>query len=396
MSELYPLIFSLVFMAILGIVAGLFLRVLNRPWWQHKWVRLIAYLIPVFGGICIVLWAAGVELANSLLSGIGATGAASTVVIQLAMLFSLPISGATHALFKLIKKFRYRIAGPVDPDPHRRLFLKSAAAIFPLAAVSTGVTGVANSIGPVSIPIIKFKYPNLPDKLDGLKILQLSDAHLGYYIILEDLEKALAEIAPHKPDLILMTGDIADDLTSLPYALDMIGQLKPRLGCYACLGNHEYYRGIYQVRQAFDQSPISLLVNQGVTIDVEGAPVYITGADDPRWLRRDNRDFIFKSIDSCLDSAPSEAFKILLSHRPNGFDYAAKHNIDLMLAGHTHGGQIGIGGRSIFEQALPLKYLWGSYSDGNGSRLYTTSGLGHWFPFRLGCPREAAIIELHS
>ena len=395
MSELYPLIFGLVFMVILGLVAGQFLRVLNRPWWQLRWVRLISYLIPLFGGICIFLWAVGVKFDNALFSGIGATGAASTVVIQLAMLFSLPISGATHALIKLVKKLRSRIVGPTEPDPHRRLLLKSAAAIFPIAAVSTGVAGVANSLGPVSIPDIKFKYENLPDQLRGLKILHLSDSHLGYYVILEDLEEILAELAPYKPDLILMTGDIADDLTSLPYALDMIDQLKPRLGCYACLGNHEYYRGIYKVRQAFDKSQISLLIDRGVTIDVDGAPIYISGADDPKWLRRDNRDFIYKSIDSCIDPAPVDAFKILLSHRPNGFDYAASKKVDLMLAGHTHGGQIGIGGRSFFEQTLPLKYLWGPYTKGKGSYLYTTSGLGHWFPFRLGCPREAAIITLH-
>ncbi|MCP4583483.1 MAG: metallophosphoesterase [candidate division Zixibacteria bacterium] len=394
MSELFPLIFSLVFLAVVGTVAGLFLRVLNSPWWEYKWIRLTAYLIPVFGGICIVLWFLGVKFASGLFTGIGASGAALTVVIQLAMLFSLPISGVTHAFFSLAKRLRLHVAGPAKPDPHRRLFLKGAAAVFPVAAISTGVAGVANSLGPVLMPKINFKYANLPAALDGLKILQLSDIHLGYYVILSDLEQVMAEVKNHKPDIVLLTGDIADDLTSLPYALDMIAQLKPRLGVYACLGNHEYYRGIYEVRQAYDKSTIPLLVNQGLSVDIDGAQLYVAGADDPRWLRRDNRDFLYKTIDKCIEGAPEGAFKLLMSHRPNGFDYAANKGVDLTLAGHTHGGQIGIAGRSVFEQALPLKYLWGPYTGKNGCRLYTTSGLGHWFPFRLGCPREAPIITL--
>jgi predicted MPP superfamily phosphohydrolase len=381
-------------MAILGTVAGLFLRVLNRPWWELRWVRLTAYLIPVFGGICIVLWFLGVKFASSMFTGIGASGAALTVVLQLAMLLSLPISGATHALFNLAKRLRSHIAGPATPDPHRRILLKGAAAVFPIAAMSTGVAGVAKSLGPVNYPEFVFKYDNLPAVLDGLKILHLSDVHLGYYVILQDLERVLAEVKPMKPDLVLMTGDIADNLASLPYALNMIEQVKPRLGAYSCLGNHEYYRGIYEVRKAYDAGPVPLLVDEGVKIDVDGVSLYIAGADDPRWLRRDNRDFLNKTIDQCAAKAPGECFKILLSHRPNGFKYASKSGFNLMLAGHTHGGQIGIAGRSVFEQMLPLDYLWGPYKDKNGGRLYTTSGLGHWFPFRLGCPREAPIITL--
>jgi predicted MPP superfamily phosphohydrolase len=86
-------------------------------------------------------------------------------------------------------------------------------------------------------------------------------------------------------------------------------------------------------------------------------------------------------------------FKILMSHRPDAFDYAASQGINLTLAGHTHGGQIGFMGRSLFDSYWADRYLWGEYRQGR-SALYTSSGVGHWFPFRLGCPPEAPIIEL--
>ncbi|RKX73418.1 MAG: hypothetical protein DRP60_11930 [Spirochaetes bacterium] len=75
-------------------------------------------------------------------------------------------------------------------------------------------------------------------------------------------------------------------------------------------------------------------------------------------------------------------------------DFAAELGVNLTLAGHTHGGQIGVGGRSFFDWVLPYKYLWGHYTKDNGSQLYTSAGIGHWFPFRLGCPAEAPVFVL--
>jgi predicted MPP superfamily phosphohydrolase len=83
----------------------------------------------------------------------------------------------------------------------------------------------------------------------------------------------------------------------------------------------------------------------------------------------------------------------MLSHRPAAFDAAAENGVDLTLAGHTHGAQVGLFGRSLLEPLWPEARLWGHYRQGV-SQLYTSSGVGHWFPFRLGCPSEAPVIEL--
>jgi predicted MPP superfamily phosphohydrolase len=373
-------------------LAIIFLKRLNRGWWELRWIRSIAYLIPIFGGICILLWAIGVQLNFSSMHAIGASGAALTVVIQIAMLLSLPISGTAQFL---VRKIGGKIENQKEPDPNRRVILKAAAGIFPLAAITAGVDGVARSFGPVKMPEIKMRFANLPQSLDGFKILQISDMHLGYYVILEDLEKMLTKAQEEKPDLVLITGDMADDLTALPYALRMISQLQPPYGTYACLGNHEYYRGIRQVMRDFNNSPIPVLVSQGMTVDIDDdTQIYVAGADDPRYLSRMNTGFVKKTVHESLNGAPEGAFRILMCHRPQGYDYAADLGAELTLSGHTHGGQIGIAHRSVFEEILPYKYLWGHYIKENGSQLYTTSGMGHWFPFRLGCPQEVPLIVL--
>jgi predicted MPP superfamily phosphohydrolase len=396
MSELYPLIFALFFMIVISLATWLFLRLLNRPWWEHKWIRLTAYLIPIAGIICIFLWASGVKSDSRLVTGIGATGAAVAVVIEIALLLSLPVSGAVHIIIDIIRKLVRRRLPTRKVDEKRRIFLKAAAAAIPVIAISTGVGGVARSFGDIKVPLKTFSFPDLPDKLNGLKILQISDVHLGYYIILDDLVSVLTEAEQYNPDMVLVTGDLADDLRLLPEALELISQLKPHYGSYACLGNHEYYRGIAEVQKAYDKSRIPLLVNSGVPIGIEGVSLYIAGADDPRWMRRDNSGFLRNTIEQSTAEAPDKAFVVLMSHRPEGFDPAAEQGVHLTLSGHTHGGQIGLAGRSFFDLVTNYKYLWGHYQKPNGSQLYTTSGIGHWFPFRLGCPQEAPLIKLEK
>ena len=393
MSELFPIIFSIIFMALVSLISALFLRKLLPAWWKLRWVRLGSYLITIFGALCILLWGIGSQTNWSVMMGVGASGAALAVVIQIAMMLSLPLSW----LWNLILRVIGRKHGWTEPDKSRRRFLKTSAVIFPAAAITSGAVGVARSFGDVSIPYKHFKFSNLPDALNGLKILQISDLHLGYYVILSDAEKALAALKEHEPDIILLTGDIADDLTALPYILRMIAGLKPRLGVYSCIGNHEYYRGISEVIQAYNNSPIPLLIGSGLTVDVdETAKLYIGGCDDPRRLSMLSQDFYENAAAKCLKEAPADAFRILMSHRPQGFDAAVKLGVPLTLSGHTHGGQIGFDKRSIFEGFMPDKYLWGSYSKSDECHLYTTSGMGHWFPFRLGCPQEAPIIVLEK
>ena len=397
MSELYPIIFALLFGAILSAAVGLFLRAFNPAWWAKRPIKRAFYLAPVAGAVGIAVWATGVLADIWPLAFTGAALAALTVIILIALLLSLPASGIIHGLGYILSKMKKTIqAEPHKANASRRIFLKSSAAVFPIATIVAGADGFTGSFAAARIPRLRFPFANLPPQLEGFKILQISDCHLGYYVGLNDLEKLLVLAEPMQPDLVLVTGDLSDDLGALPDALTMISGLNPRWGTFACLGNHEYYRGIREVRQIFEKGPIPLLVETGVNIEVGGSALYIGGADDPRYLRRDNAVFLKNTVSASLSPAAEGSFKILMSHRPEAFDYSAPSGADLTLAGHTHGGQIGLGGRSAFESLLSYKYLWGHYHHANGNQLYTTAGVGHWFPFRLGCPPEAPLIELVS
>ena len=239
-------------------------------------------------------------------------------------------------------------------------------------------------------------YANLPPQLEGLKVCLLSDIHVGPYIQLRDVETLVHRIAPLTPDLILITGDICDHMPQYLDTLKIIESLHPPHGVFASLGNHEHFRGLHQVFHAFSRSNIALLVDSGITIDIAGQPLYLAGANDPLYLRGpDAYQKLRGYVEKSFDGAPANAFHILMSHRSQALDYAAPLGVELIVAGHTHGFQIGLGGRSLLDTWMPERYIWGHYKR-HSSQLYTTAGVGHWFPFRLGCPPEAPLITLHK
>jgi predicted MPP superfamily phosphohydrolase len=238
--------------------------------------------------------------------------------------------------------------------------------------------------------------PRLPAALAGLSILQLSDVHLGSAKTLGDLDAFLERVAtraPRRPDLVVLTGDMIDDEDLLAPALGRIADLKPRLGVFASLGNHEYFCDMRKIRDAYAKSDVRLLLDEGVTVDAGGALLHVAGVDDPVEIRKNIRPWLERRVDRALASAPSNASYLLLSHRPEAFEAASRLGVDLTLSGHTHGGQIGFNGKSAFEPLFRDGYLWGRYARG-ASRLYTTSGFGHWYPFRLGCKTEAPLVVL--
>ncbi|MDZ4724051.1 MAG: metallophosphoesterase [candidate division Zixibacteria bacterium] len=396
MRTFYPVIFGGVLILALGLIELLLLRTLNKSWWQKKVIRRLAWGLPLSGLVMIGLWALGEYYQLMWLAVVARLLIGLIILSELGLMLSLPISGILHWVDRLIDRFvRHRNVEDSHVDRRRRLFLKGAAAVVPLATLGITTGGTLHAFSPISIVRKPIGFTSLPQDLEGLKILQLSDLHLYHYVTLDDLRQVIASASEHKPDLILVTGDIADDLRLLPEALKMIDEMKPRLGCYASLGNHEYFRGVTEVRRIFDKSTLPLFVNEGLRIPVGGSQLFIGGIDDPRSMGAKDEAFFKRTIDQTLQSAQDEDFVILMSHRPDAFDYAAERSIPLTLAGHTHGGQVGVMGRSIFENYFPDRYLWGEYAQGE-SRLYTTCGAGHWFPFRLGCPTEAPIIELVS
>jgi predicted MPP superfamily phosphohydrolase len=397
MVGLYPLFFSLIVLAIFSIIEIFLIRILNRVWWKYRSVRWGAYLLPILGMISIIAWFSAMYMNYKLIGRISSIVVSASLVLLLGLTLSLPISGILNFVHRRLEKRKAKKMAEKEEeiDANRRIFLKGAAAALPLMAVATGTTGVARAFQETRVFLLPMTFNNLPASLHGFRILHMTDSHLGIYKFLNDIEDILERAESYKPDLILYTGDIADSLSLLPEVLNLVATLTARYGIYASLGNHEYYRGITGVLRAFDAGPIPLLRSSGTIINVNGTSLYIAGADDPRTLRKDDTEFLKNTVTRALAGAPSDAFVILMSHRPEGFNPAAEKKVNLVLSGHTHGSQVGFGGQSVFTPVMPERYLWGRYEKGQ-SQMYLSSGIGHWFPFRLGCPPEAPIIELRS
>lgn len=388
-----PIIFSFLLGVLLALGAKKLLNLFLEKFWG-KQLPVIKYkFIILFFSIIALLWTFGrlFELQWFLIAG--ASIMALLNITSLVMVLVLPWPLLINFLSGRIKGHVY---GKGHINIERRNFIKVAASALPIMALGTAGSGMAGSFQPVRINRVPIYFTGLPDELDGFKILHLSDLHLGYYFHLPDLEETLKQAEKDKPDLVLVTGDIADDLSQLPEALKLIDQLKTTHGAYMSLGNHEYMRGIEDVYRIVSAGPVPLLVNSAHRITHLNSKVYVGGADDPRRLRGNVDPFLDQTVKKTMSNATDEDFKLLMSHRPKALDVAGKYQVDLILAGHTHGGQIMLGGKSVFEGMVEKEpYLWGKYQKGQ-TQLYTSAGMGHWIPFRLNCPPEAPLIEIKN
>jgi predicted MPP superfamily phosphohydrolase len=304
--------------------------------------------------------------------------------------FALVLSAPLHRLLGWWARHHERHDRSARAGARRR-FLRQTAAALPAGAVAIGTAALTGN-DTTRIVEVPFKFRGLAPELHGLRILQLSDLHLGAGRTSRDLHDLLEGLRAHPPDLIVLTGDVADQLEELVAGLDIVTAFAPRLGVYAALGNHEYLNGIERMLPAYQASSVRLLINETAAISLGSATLFLAGVDDPVFIGPP-KPFFEQAVADCAANAPSDAFRLLLCHRPEGFEAASRHGFHLTLSGHTHGGQVGLLGRSAFEVLFGMPYLWGAYRRGE-SRLYTTSGFGHWFPFRLNCPAEAPLIVL--
>ncbi|MBR5914146.1 MAG: metallophosphoesterase [Selenomonadaceae bacterium] len=303
-------------------------------------------------------------------------------------------------LIALIARTIYRKTHKPTPyNPERRKVL-AYGLVYPLMALTVSLYG--NRIERLSIAERFYEIPvkKLPPELDGFKIAQITDIHIGPYFSLERLEKLLNQIVDGKPDLLAITGDIFDNVMMNPAAIKLVDSYTSKFkhGIYYCHGNHEHHRGITAIENELRRTKINWLVNQSKNVT---SNLYILGVDYPpsapimssggrgdldKKFEDQKREFVTKA----LEGVPYDSVCVLLAHHPEFIDDGAEKNIPLTLTGHTHGGQIGIFGYAL----LPLfKYTRGMFlhEDCYG---YVSAGVGSWFPFRLGCPPEIVYFKL--
>lgn len=362
----------------------------------RSWLRRTLWLGWLAGASLMGLWRIARALEWDATGRLGATGTAVLWVSLVALTLTAP-------LYVLPAWWLRRRAGAAADataeagvQPERRALLKGALGVIPASAVSVGPIGaVAASVPPV-VRRVEVRSALVPPTLSGLRILQLTDVHLGVFMDVAQVRAAVEAVRNEPPDLIVLTGDIADDFSLFPGALAALHELAPRHGIFACIGNHEIYRGRAEAEAHLARGNVTLLCGSGVEVQHEGASFWLCGADDPARLGEEHRPFLERTVQDALRACPDDVrCRVLLSHRPEAFEAAASAGVALTLSGHTHGAQMALWGRSLLEWALPRNYLLGLYRQGE-SALYTSAGLGHWFPFRLNCPCEVAMVTLRA
>jgi predicted MPP superfamily phosphohydrolase len=241
--------------------------------------------------------------------------------------------------------------------------------------------------------------PGLDRRLDGIRIAQISDVHLGPYMPPERIAGYVARVNALKPDCIVITGDITDGLTHADVTFPELARLEAPLGVFAILGNHDFYAGADDVAATLmHHTDFHVLRDAVAPVDRDGARFYVIGLDDRGmdWARGVRH---CDELEAMVAALPPGAPTVLLTHRPDLFVHAARLGIPLVLAGHTHGGQLALpwrGGRKPSLAHFMTRFPRGTYRK-DRSTLHVNLGLGvTGQPIRLASPREITVICLRS
>ena len=244
---------------------------------------------------------------------------------------------------------------------------------------------------------MELEFERLPHKLDGLRIVQVSDLHVGPHTSRGHLARIHRAITEAKPDLIAITGDqVDDDPRDVDVFNAAFGSLAAPLGVFAVPGNHDVYAGWDAVRQGLEAGGIRVLVNESVVVERNGARIRIAGTGDPAgraWRRGKGAG---PDIARTLASAEPNDFIIALAHNPALWPALAERGVDLTLSGHTHHGQFSIP-RLGWSLASPFLDLAMGTHERGVSTLYINPGTNYWgVPFRIGAWPEVTVLTLRT
>ncbi|MCP3906112.1 MAG: hypothetical protein GY715_21015 [Planctomycetes bacterium] len=237
----------------------------------------------------------------------------------------------------------------------------------------------------IEVREISTSSPGWPAAFDGLRIGHLSDFHLGELITIERALEAVRLLAAQEPDLVACTGDVVDlHHEGAGPLLDAMAQIGAPLGTMLVLGNHDELHCPDTLMHRARDAGIVVLQDDAVNVRHNGDELIVGGIG---WANS------AVGCASRLDLLRAENVHLLLAHNPKAYLHASALGIPLTLSGHTHGGQVALKNRPNKNLALTHRHRAGLFEH-DVSRLFVTTGVGAWFPLRVNCPAEVAVVTM--
>jgi len=336
-------------------------------------------------------------------------------MVALFLLFFLPklVMLVFHGLDDLLHLVRWAwdklTPGPVDAAGEgidRARFLSQLGlivSVVPFAGVLYGVTKGRRNFNLARVPV---RSGNLPEAFDGLRVVQISDMHLGSYggdmsIVRNGVDLIMAE----NPDLILFTGDMVNDFAEeAELFIAELARLQAPLGKFSILGNHDYSdypkwdspaakaANLEKLKRIHAEMGFRLLLDEHLPLERNGERIGLLGVQN--WGHRFQQ---YGDLQKTIRGSEAFPYRILMSHDPTHWEHQVQGTgIDLTLSGHTHGAQLGVKlGSTTYSPAQWVYKHWaGLYAEG-GQQLYVNRGFGFiGFPGRVGMPPEITVLEL--
>jgi len=296
---------------------------------------------------------------------------------------------AVHQVLTVIRKYL-----EADVNPGRRRALNAVGGVLmasPFAVIGYGalVQRTDFRVREIDVPV-----PGLPGDLDGLRLLQLSDIHLSAFLTESELARVIDASNELRPHLAVVTGDlISSRHDPLEACVRQIARLKADAGVFGCMGNHEVYvKAEARTAELGARAGVPFLRQQARQLRFGNSVLNLAGVDFQSHSHKD------RYLEGAGRLVVPGAMNVLLSHSPDVFPVAAHQGYNLLLAGHTHGGQVNV---EILDQSItPARfftpYVYGLYRLG-AAAAYVTRGIGTiGIPARIGAPPEISVLRLRK
>lgn len=245
-----------------------------------------------------------------------------------------------------------------------------------------------NEATTLSIDRKRLVLPRLPAALQGLTVVHLSDLHMTGQLGAEYFYHLADKVNSLRPDVIAITGDIIENTACWPWLAPSLGRLCAPLGVYFVLGNHDAYIDADHTRRVLTEAGLICLSGRWARVEWNGVPVLLGGNEAP-WMRPT------PPLEGLPPRSDSPDFRLVLCHTPDQFAWCCRAEVDLALAGHTHGGQVQLPilGVILSPSLFGARYACGVFRRGD-TVLHVTRGVAGATPLRWRCPPEAALLEL--